>query len=209
MSQSIPLNQISLQHFDEETARADVYGLLAALYYAPPSEELLAQIQESPTEPTSDAAFLPLSWGDFQECARSLSLSEVQDEFDALFGGIGRPEVLLFASHYLTGFLNEKPLVELRNDLNRLGLERDPALPETEDHLSYLCEVMRYLIAGDDVEVANLTEQRAFFTTHLLPWVKEMCDTLANHPRAHFYAQLAHFTRAFIDVESQAFDMMN
>lgn len=208
MSQSIPLNQISLQHFDEETARADIYGLLAALFYAAPSAELFEQIQQSPTQPTAEAAFLPLSWGDFQECARSLTLTEVEEEFDTLFAGIGKPEVLLFSSHYLAGFLNEKPLVQLRTELNRLGLERDPALPETEDHISYLCEVMRYLIAGDEVELANLTEQQQFFATHLLPWVKEMCDTLASHPAAHFYAQLAHFARAFFDVESQAFDMM-
>jgi len=98
--------------------------------------------------------------------------------------------------------------VQLRTELNRLGLERDPALPETEDHISYLCEVMRYLIAGDNVEIANLTEQQQFFATHILPWVKDMCETLASHPRAHFYAQVAHFARAFIDVESQAFEMM-
>src|SRR5690606_2061232 len=96
MSQSIPLNQISPKHFDEETARADIYGLLAALFYAPPTAELFIQIQQSPTQPTEEAAFLPLSWGDLQECARSLTLDEVRDEFNALFNGVGKPEVLLF-----------------------------------------------------------------------------------------------------------------
>ena len=84
-------------------------------------------------------------------------------EYDALFGGIGKPEVYLFGSHYLSGFLNDKPLAQLRNDLARLGLARDEAMPETEDHIACLCEVMRYLIAGDDVAVANLTQQQAFF----------------------------------------------
>ena len=84
-------------------------------------------------------------------------------EYDALFGGVGKPEVYLFGSHYLSGFLNEKPLARLRDDLAELGLARDEAMPETEDHIAYLCEVMRYLIAGDDVAVANLTRQREFF----------------------------------------------
>ena len=92
-------------------------------------------------------------------------------EYDALFGGVGKPEVYLFGSHYLSGFLNEKPLARLRDDLAALGLARDEAMPETEDHIAYLCEVMRYLIAGDDVAVANLTRQREFFAAHLQPWV--------------------------------------
>ena len=78
-----------------------------------------------------------------------------------LFGGVGKPEVYLFGSHYLSGFLNEKPLARLRTDLAALGLARDEAMPETEDHIAYLCEVMRYLIAGDEVAIANLARQSA------------------------------------------------
>src|SRR5205085_5503474 len=129
-------------------------------------------------------------------------------EHDALFGGLGKPEVYLYASHYLTGFLNERPVARLRDDLATLGLARDDAMPETEDHIAYLCEVMRYLIAGDDVAVANLTRQREFFAEHLQPWVGAMCDAIAAHPRARFYAQLAGFTRAFTGVEAQGFDML-
>ena len=88
------------------------------------------------------------------------------------------------------------------------GLARDAAMPETEDHLAYLCEVMRYLIAGDDVTVSNLTRQREFFAGHLQPWAPALCDAVAGHPRAHFYARLADFTRAFLSVEQQGFDML-
>ena len=130
------------------------------------------------------------------------------DEFDALFGGLGKPEVQLFGSHHLSGFLNEKPLAALRGDLAALGLTRDEAMPETEDHIAYLCEVMRFLIAGDDVEVSNLTRQQAFFTTHLQPWVMALCDALEAHPKARFYGALAGFTRAFFSVEAQGFDML-
>jgi TorA maturation chaperone TorD len=81
-------------------------------------------------------------------------------------------------------------------------------MPETEDHVAYLCEVMRYLIAGDDVAVANLTRQQAFFSEHLQPWVTQMCEALAAHPAARFYAVLADFTKAFVQVESQGFDLL-
>ncbi len=82
-------------------------------------------------------------------------------------------------------------------------------MPETEDHIAYLCEVMRYLIAGDDVAVANLTRQRAFFAAHVQPWAAQLCDAIAAHPKARFYAALAAFTRAFMSVEVQGFDMLD
>ena len=123
--------------------------------------------------------------------------------------GVGKPEVYLFGSHYLGGFLNERPLVRLRSDLAALGLARDEAaMPETEDHIAYLSEVMRYLIAGDDVAVANLSRQSEFFAAHLQSWVMVLCDAIAAHPRAKFYAALAGFTRAFASVEAQGFDML-
>ena len=82
-------------------------------------------------------------------------------------------------------------------------------MSETEDHVAYLCEVMRYLIAGDDAAVANLTRQREFFSAHIQPWVITLCDDLQKHPKAHFYATLAELTRAFIGVEAQGFDMLS
>jgi TorA maturation chaperone TorD len=116
--------------------------------------------------------------------------------------------VYLFGSHYQSGFLNEKPLARLRGTLAGLGLDRDEAMPETEDHVAYLCEVMRYLIAGDDAAVANLTRQQEFFSEHLQPWLGRLCDAISAHPKARFYAALAEFTRAFANVESQGFDML-
>lgn len=194
---------------DEETARAEIYGLLAQLYYAPPAPELLAALRVAVTEAPAQGAFLEESWRELVGAARAQDDAAIAEEYDALFGGVGKPEVYLFGSHYLSGFLNEKPLARLRDTLAELGLARDEAMPETEDHIAYLSEVMRYLIAGDDVAVANLTRQRAFFTEHLLPWTQEMCDAIAAHPRARFYAALAHFTRAFFSVEAQGFDMLD
>ena len=193
---------------DEETARAELYGLLALLFYAPPTAEWLAQLQVAATEAPAAGGFLQEPWQQLVGVARAMTAEQISDEFDALFGGVGKPEVYLYGSHYLAGFLNEKPLAALRTDLAALGLTRDEQMPETEDHIAYLCEVMRFLIAGDDVEVSNLTQQQAFFSVHLQPWVTQMCDTIADHPSARFYATLAAFTRAFLSVEAQGFDMM-
>ena len=193
---------------DEETARAEVYGLLAALYYAAPSAQLHQNLRVAVTEAPAAGALLEGSWGELVAAARAQSLADIVQEYDALFGGVGKPELYLFGSHYLSGFLNEKPLAALRTDIAALGLARDETMPETEDHVAYLCEVMRYLIAGDDVAVANLTRQREFFARHLQPWLPMMCESIMQHPTARFYRSLAAFTQAFISVEAQGFDML-
>lgn len=204
MNERIPVTSA----LDEETARAEIYGLLAQLYYAPAGHELMEAIRVAATEAPAAGAFLEEPWREFVGAARAMGDAQVAGEYDALFGGVGRPELYLYGSHYLSGFLNEKPLARLRTELAALGLERDEAMPETEDHFAYLCEVMRYLVAGDDVAVANLTTQREFFSAHIQPWAHEMCEAIAAHPKARFYAALAGFTRAFLNVEAQGFDML-
>lgn len=194
---------------DEETARAELYGLLATLFYAAPEAVLLAALRVAPTEAPAAGGFLEEPWRQLVGVARDMPDTQIQQEHDSLFGGVGKPEIYLFASHYLTGFLNEKPLVQLRDDLAALGLARDEAtMSETEDHVAYLMEVMRFLIAGDDVAVSNLTQQSRFFAHHLQPWMEALCDALEQHPRARFYAALARLTRAFVNVEQQGFDLL-
>lgn len=193
---------------DEEVARADMYGLLATLFYQAPSEDLLAQLQAAVTEAPQPGAFLEEPWRAVVAQARAMTAEQIAQEHNALFGGVGKPELYLFGSHYLSGFLNEKPLVQLRQALAALGLVRDEHMPETEDHVAYLFEVMRFLIAGDDVAVCNLTQQSGFFSQHLQPWVSRMCQAIAAHPRAVFYARLAGLTEAFVGVEAQGFDLL-
>ena len=194
---------------DEELARAEMYGLLAQLFYQPPTPELLAQLQVAVTDAPDTGGFLEESWRALVAAARASDAQQIAAEFSSLFGGVGKPEVYLFGSHYLSGFLNEKPLVQLRDDLADLGLSRREQMSETEDHVAYLMEVMRYLIAGDDVSVCNLTRQAQFFSRHLQPWVHPMCQAVCAHPRAVFYARLAGLTEAFASVEAQAFDLLN
>ncbi|HRG06684.1 MAG TPA: molecular chaperone TorD family protein [Acidovorax defluvii] len=209
MSDSLSLNLAGSSALDEETARAELYGLLAQLYYARPTPDTLAALRVAVTEAPAAGGFLQEPWQQLVGAARAQDDEAIAAEFDRLFGGVGKPEVFLYGSHYLSGFLNEKPLVRLRSDLAALGLARGEAMPETEDHVAYLCEVMRYLIAGDDVAVCNLTAQRNFFATHLQPWILQLCDALQGQPAAHFYAALAQFTRAFVAVEAQGFDMLD
>ena len=193
---------------DEETARSELYGLLAGVLYASPAIELIAQIRVAATYTPAAGAFLEEPWRNFVGVTRSMSDQAIKDEYDALFGGVGKPEVYLYGSHYLSGFLNEKPLARLRTELHSLGLERSEVMSDTEDHFAYLCEVMRYLIAGEDVAIANLTRQREFFSTHIQPWVSLMCDDIQNNSKAKFYASLAELTRAFMGIEAQGFDML-
>jgi TorA maturation chaperone TorD len=194
---------------DEETARSELYGLLAVVYYAPPAPELLLNLRLAVTDAPVAGGFLEEPWRTVVGVTRSLADVAIAEEFETLFGGIGKPEVYLYASHYLSGFLNEKPLARLRTELAKLGLSRDEAMSETEDHIAYLCEVMRYLIAGDDPDVGSLAQQQAFFTRQIQPWVNQLCDQLVQHPKAHFYAAMAELTRAFVSVESQGFDMLD
>ena len=205
------LNQalLTASNLDEETARAEVYGLLASLYYAPPNPELCQQLRIAVTDAPTVGGYLEETWRALVGASRQFESDAIEREYSALFGGVGKPEVYLFGSYYLSGFLNENPLAALRIDLAALGLARDETMSETEDHLAYLCEVMRYLIAGDDVQVANLTQQQLFFARHVQPWASRLCDALAQHPKAQFYRALAAFTQAFLSVEAQGFDMLD
>ena len=192
----------------EELARAEVYGLLAALFYAAPSTELYAQLQVAPTEAPAPGGFLESSWMNVVAASRRIELGAVADEFAALFEGIGKPEIFLYGSYYTAGHLNERPLVELRDALGALGLERPAHVEETEDHIASLCEVMRYLIAGEDLAVSNLSKQQVFFNDHMRLWVDLMADAIAAHPRADFYRAVALFAHDFFAVEGQGFDLL-
>ena len=201
-------NLSSTSALDEETARAEIYGLLAQLFYQEPSPEFLAQLRVAVTDAPVEGGFLEEPWRQLVAASRASTDVDIAAEFNHLFGGVGKPEVYLYASHYVSGFLNDKPVARLREDLAVLGLERDDSMSETEDHFACLCEVMRYLIAGDDVTVSNLTHQREFFSKHIQPWAQDMTEIIVKHPKALFFAELAAFTQAFLNIETQGFDLL-
>ena len=180
----------------EELARAELYGLLARLWLAPPDAALLQQFSTAVTQAPETGAL------------RGTTPEAAAAEHEALFHGVGKPEIFAYASFHLSGFLNEKPLAALRHDLAALGLTRDANTLETEDHIAYLFEVMRYLIAGDDVAVCNLEQQRRFYRAHIQNWADRLCETVQAHPRAQTWHAVAGFTREFLLVETQGFDML-
>jgi TorA maturation chaperone TorD len=201
--------QFSTPDDREELARAEAYGVLAQLFIAPPALELYEQLRVAPTEAPTPGGFLESSWGTLVASARRLPRETVAAEYDALFQGIGKPEIFLYGSFHLAGAVNDKPLVQLRHDLRALGLERAPGVGETEDHIASLCEVMRFLIAGSDPVLGSLVAQQGFYASHLGGWVARLCEQIAAHPRADFYRDLALFARDFFAVEQQAFDLLD
>jgi len=193
----------------EDLARADLYGLIARFFQMPPDQELLNQIAATAEQQdVADEAPLAKVWMDVVEVAKNNPAKSWHDEFDLNFISVGKPNVVLNGSFYMAGHLNEKPLVNIRKALEVYGLEAAEEIAETEDHISALCEVMRYLIAGDDVEVSNLTNQRVFFNEHIRPWYDQLCNAIEDIPEMHLYRPVAALTREFLAIEGQGFDMI-
>ena len=193
----------------EDLARADLYGLIARLFHLPPDQALLDQIAASADQQdASDEAPLAKAWMDLVEVAKNNPAKAWHDEFDLNFISVGKPNVVLNGSFYMAGHLNERPLVNIRRAPEEFGLEASEEVTETEDHISALCEVMRYLIAGDDVEVSNLTNQRVFFNEHIRPWYDDLCNAIEDIPEMHLYRPIAVLTREFLAIEGQGFDMI-
>lgn len=193
----------------EELQRAELYGLLARLWFAPPDAALLQQFAVAVTTALQAGAFLEEPWQQLVAAMRATDVEAAREEFDRLFTGTGKAEILPYASYHLAGALNERPLVELRDALADLGLASAAPEGETEDHIAVIFEVMRYLIAGDDAAVCNLEQQRRFFRAQVQGWVgSALCASLEDHPQAPVYAALARFTRAFVEVETQGFDLI-
>jgi TorA maturation chaperone TorD len=193
----------------EDLARADLYGLIARFFHLPPDQALLDQIAATADQQdATDQAPLAKAWMDVVEVAKNNPAKAWHDEFDLNFISVGKPNVVLNGSFYIAGHLNEKPLVNIRKALEEFGLEAAEQVTETEDHISALCEVMRYLIAGDDVEISNLTNQKVFFNAHIRPWYDDLCDAIEVIPEMHLYHPVAALTREFLAIEGQGFDMI-
>jgi len=206
-----PSTEVGNVGLPEDLARADLYGLIARLFHEAPDQELLDQIVSSiPEGQETQAEDAPLAkvWQNLVEIAKTHPAKDWQDEFDRNFISVGRPNIILNGSFYMAGYLNERPLVEIRRALDAFGLESAEEISETEDHISAVCEVMRYLIAGDDVEVSNLANERVFFNDHIRPWYGDLCDAIDDVPGMSLYQSVAALTREFLDIECQSFDMI-
>ena len=191
----------------EDLARADMYALIARLLYAP-DEQLLRAIACA-DEIIAETAPLKEAWHALAAAAEACDPEAVKEEYEKLFIGVGRPEVMLYGSYYLAGFMMEKPLALLRDDLAQMGLARNESVCEPEDHLSALCDVMRYLIIGDESrDAASLEQQKQFFTRNIQTWSQRFCDAVLESESANFYRHVARFIKVFFNIEAESFEIM-
>ena len=188
---------------EEDALRADLYDLLAALLARPPDAGLLRTCAAL----TGDATPLGRAIAALARVAGATGPAKARAEFDALFVGLGRGEVLPYASYYLTGFLNEKPLAKLRRDMRALGIERSPDVFEPEDGIASLMEMMAGLIRGRFGAPATLGAQRDFFATHVGPWARHLFADLEGARASVLYAPVGAAGRAYMEIEREAFRM--
>jgi len=191
------------RHSSEDSARTAVYRLLAHLLGRIPSAEtlaLVAKLTGAPQTPLG-AATQALSLA-----SQTTDAEQVSDEFHALFIGVGRGELLPYGSYYLTGFLHEKPLARLRQDMARLGVARREDVKEPEDHIASVCEMMAGLIDGS-LKDLDLEAQQAFFETHLGSWAGHFFSDLENAKSAKFYVAVGALGRVFLEIEEESFRM--
>jgi TorA maturation chaperone TorD len=186
-----------------DAARAREYALLAALLSCPPSGALLGEIAEL----RGDATPLGRAHAALAEAASKAMTAAVEREYFDMFVGLGRGELLPYASYYLTGFLNERPLSRLREDLASLAIEQAENNFEPEDHAATLCEIMAGLASGRFP--ASPEVQRAFFERHVAPWMGRLFADMENAAGAGFYRSVGSLGRLFLEIEAEAFTFAN
>ncbi|MDX1553844.1 MAG: molecular chaperone TorD family protein [Marinobacter sp.] len=186
---------------DEERARAQMYQLLGVLLSGPPTSELLRGLATLKGDDTT----LGSASRTLAALAERTSPEDANREYNNLFIGVGRGELLPYASYYLTGFLNEKPLADLRGDLMARGIKASDDIKEPEDHIGTLCEIMAGIITGEFECDSGLSSQKNFFDAHLAKWAALFFTDLEKAQTAIFYAPVGSLGRAFMAVEAEAF----
>lgn len=187
----------------EDELRAQLYRMLAYFLHKPADAEGL----KIAADMNGDDTELGRAIDALAHIAAKSSPEAITQEYHDLFIGIGRGELLPFGSYYLTGFLNEKPLAKLRNDMARLGIERRDNVKEPEDHIAALCEMMSGLITGDFDTVADLEQQKEFFDTHVGSWASHFFSDLEAAKSSILYGALGSVGRHFMAIEEVAFSM--
>lgn len=191
---------------EEDSARANFYALIGQLFYDAPDSRLLAEIGRN-----GDAARKPegegelvRAWEELQSACKSTPQEAVKQEYDALFIGVGKAQVTLYTSCYVSGMAADKHLVRLREQLGSWGLGRRDRVFEVEDHISGLCDVMRYLIEQNQ----PFADQRQFFEHFVYPGGIPLCDAVKTAGSADFYKHVASLAHAFFELERAAFAML-
>lgn len=189
-----------------QAMRAAVYELLSALLAGQPADETLQRLRDIGDVDASDGQ-IAMGWELMKQASLKSDMASVHEEYFALLIGVGRGELVPFGSWYITGFLMEKPLAVLRSDLEKLGIERQSGVAESEDHVAALCDAMALIIQHSD-EIPFSTQQ-TFFNDHLAPWVGQFFNDMQNAKAAHFYRSVGFFGESFFDFEQQLLGMQS
>jgi TorA maturation chaperone TorD len=195
-----------VQIAEEDLVRAHWYEVLGAILRVVPDRARLDQLAGLVGDETAfgqDVGAL----ADAARTALAAAPKTLEQEYFALFIGVGRGELLPYGSYYLAGFLYEKPLARLRADMRRLGIARADGVHEPEDHISALLEMMSGLITGAFGEPAGNATQHRFFAAHLGSWGLRFFEDLENAPSAEFYQSVGRIGRRFLAIECEAFEL--
>lgn len=186
-----------------EQARADIYRLLGALLAAPPDAALLELLRAFPLATDADEAAMTAAWRGLQTAATTADPDRLQDEYFKLFIGLGRGELVPYASFYVHGLLMEKVLASLRDELASLGIERQANVAEPEDHAAAICEVMGMII----IEPGLHSRQASFFKDYVTPWMGKFFTDLESAEAADFYRAVAQLGQQFLALETRYFSL--
>jgi TorA maturation chaperone TorD len=182
-----------------EAARAQEYALLATLLLRAPTKELLARIGEL----RGDATPVGVAHIELAAAARDADVQTIEQQFFDVFIGIGRGELLPYGCYYLTGFLHERPLARLRQDMAEIGVDRAEGVVEPEDHAGILCEIMAGVVSGE-LSAAPGTDHR-IFEKHMAPWIGRFFADLERVQTSDFYRRVGTVGRLFVEIETNAF----
>ena len=190
----------------EEAARADFYALFARLFHSPPDARLLQDLAQAPELPAEGDARLGDAWRKLVAASTAMDAAAAAEEYEALFAGVGRAKVSIYAGFYAGATAVEHPRVRLQVDMAALGLAQRDSVTEPEDHFAAIFDVMRVLVGGGaGRSPAGLAEQRRFFQAHLQPGVAAFLAAVGGAPEANYYRHVAAVAAAFTALESESF----
>lgn len=195
-----PPDKNVLPLMNESQLRFNTYSILASLLSDTPDQNLLDYLKH--IEPSSDGNLggMGQAWQQIRLATIKTDLHLLDDEYHTLFIGLGRGVVVPFGSWHITGFLMDKPLSDLRDDLNALGIESDENQKDPEDHIAALCETMALIIDADDIDESR---ERQFFARHIYPWAGKFFKELVATDSAEFYKSVAFLGQQFMELENQ------
>jgi TorA maturation chaperone TorD len=200
------VNDGGMEATADDAVRANTYSLLATLLATTPSQEILDLLKQIDVPAEAGTAQMAASWEALRMATERARIDELADEYQDLFIGVGRGELMPYGSWYTTGFLMDRPLTVLREDLAALGFERQQEVYEPEDHVAALCETMGMIIrASEEIPFAT---QRKFFGDHLGHWMERFFEDLQNAKSARFYRTVGQLGEQFIRFEKRYLGML-